>query len=79
VHNGGEARYIALHEDRIRIVTGGIDRLLSLVDLRISRNAFLGGTTQARVAELDAHDAVVTSLAMKSPRERSLVSGWAER
>jgi WD40 repeat protein len=28
------------------------------------------------MAELDAHDDVVTSLAMKSPRERALVSGW---
>jgi hypothetical protein len=34
--NGGEARCIALLEDRIRIETGGMDGSLSLVDLRIT-------------------------------------------
>jgi WD40 repeat protein len=75
VHNGGEARCIALLEDRIRIVTGGIDGSLSVIDLRMSRNASLGGAMQAQVAELAAHDDMVTCLAMESPRERALVSG----
>jgi WD40 repeat protein len=37
VHSGGEARCLALLEDRIRVVTGGLDGTLCVVDLRMSR------------------------------------------
>jgi WD40 repeat protein len=75
VHSGGEARCLALLEDRIRIVTGGFDGTLSVVDLRMSRSTTWGGAMQAQVAELAAHSDMVTCLAMESPRERALVSG----
>jgi hypothetical protein len=74
VHNGGEARCLALLEDRVRVVTGGVDGSLCVVDMRMSRGAATGGA-QARVAELPAHDDEVTCLTLESPRGRALVSG----
>lgn len=73
IHNGGEARCLALMEDRVRVVTGGIDGSLSVVDMRMSKSATAGGM-QAHVAELPAHDDEVTCLALESPRGRALVS-----
>jgi WD40 repeat protein len=76
VHNGGEARCVALLEDRVRVVTGGLDGWLSVVDLRMSKSATAGGGgMQARVAELPAHDDEVTCLGTELPRGRALVSG----
>lgn len=75
VHNGGEARCLGLLEDRVRVVTGGVDGTLSVVDLRMSRSSAAGGGVQARVAELPAHDDEVTCLTLESPRGRALISG----
>lgn len=74
VHGGGEARCLTLLEDRVRVVTGGIDGSLSVVDLRMSKSATAGGNV-ARVAELTAHESEVTCVATESPRGRALVSG----
>mmetsp|Transcript_11955 Transcript_11955/g.49906 ORF Transcript_11955/g.49906 Transcript_11955/m.49906 type:complete len:1302 (+) Transcript_11955:3294-7199(+) len=65
VHTSGEARSLALLEDRMRIVTGGCDGSLSVVDSR----------TRACVAELPAHDDEVICLRLESPRGRALASG----
>ncbi|PXF44595.1 DmX-like protein 1 [Gracilariopsis chorda] len=65
VNHQHEARCLALLEDRMRVVTGGLDGSLSVVDIR----------TKACVAELPAHESEVTCLALEMPRGRALVSG----
>eukprot|EP00737_Agarophyton_chilense_P002720 gb/GEZJ01003124.1/.p1 GENE.gb/GEZJ01003124.1/~~gb/GEZJ01003124.1/.p1 ORF type:complete len:2349 (-),score=274.30 gb/GEZJ01003124.1/:269-7315(-) len=65
VNHQSEARCLALLEDRMRVVTGGLDGSLSVVDIR----------TKKCVADLPAHDSEVTCLALEVPRGRALVSG----
>lgn len=65
VNHQSEARCLALLEDRMRVVTGGLDGSLSIVDIR----------TNACIAELPAHEDEVTCLALETPRGRALVSG----
>ncbi|CDF35507.1 unnamed protein product [Chondrus crispus] len=60
-----EARCLTLLEDRMRVVTGGLDGSISVVDIR----------TRTCVAELPAHSDEVTCLALEMPRGRALVSG----
>lgn len=62
-----EARCLILLEDRMRVVTGGLDGSISVVDIR----------TKTCVAELPAHSDEVTCLALEMPRGRALVSGSA--
>lgn len=65
VNHQFEARCLTLLEDRMRLVTGGLDGSLSIVDIR----------TKACIAELPAHADEVTCLALEVPRGRALVSG----
>ncbi len=65
VHDHGESRCIALLEDRVRIVSGGVNGSLSVVDLR----------TRGCIAELPAHEDEVTCLGVEWPRERAIASG----
>jgi len=65
VNKGDEARCLTLLEDRVRVVTGGCNGTLSVVDLR----------AQSTVAELPAHDDEVTCLSLEVPRGRAMVSG----
>lgn len=67
VNHQSEAKCLALLEDRMRLVTGGLDGSLSVVDIR----------TRTCVAELPAHLDEVTSVALEMPRGRALVSGSA--
>lgn len=67
VNHQFEARCVALLEDRMRVVTGGLDGSLSIVDLR----------SKSCIAELPAHSDEVTCLALESPRGRALASGCA--
>lgn len=67
VNHQFEARCVALLEDRMRVVTGGLDGSLSITDIR----------TKACIAELPAHSDEVTCLALEAPRGRALVSGSA--
>lgn len=67
VNHQSEAKCLALLEDRMRVVTGGLDGSLSIVDIR----------TKACIAELPAHNDQVTCLALEIPRGRALVSGSA--
>lgn len=67
VNHQSEARCLALLEDRMRLVTGGLDGSLSVVDIR----------TKTCVAELPAHSDEVTCIALEMPRGRALVSGSA--
>lgn len=68
VNHQFEARCLTLLEDRMRVVTGGLDGSLSIVDIR----------TKACIAELPAHTDEVTCLALEMPRGRALVSGSAD-
>lgn len=65
VNHQFEARCVTLLEDRMRVVTGGLDGSLSIVDLR----------SKGCIAELPAHSDEVTCVALESPRGRALVSG----
>lgn len=65
VNHQSEARCLALLEDRMRLVTGGLDGSLSIVDIR----------TKTCIAELPAHADEVKCLALEMPRGRALVSG----
>lgn len=65
VHAGGESRCLALLEDRVRIVTGGVDGSLSVVDLR----------TKGCIAALPAHADEVTCLSVEWPRGRAMATG----
>lgn len=65
VNHQTEARCLTLLEDRMRVVTGGLDGSMSVVDIR----------TKKCVAELPAHSDEVTCLALEMPRGRALVSG----
>lgn len=67
VNHQSEARCLTLLEDRMRLVTGGLDGSLSVVDIR----------TKTSVAELPAHSDEVTCIALEMPRGRALVSGSA--
>ncbi|GAB0492323.1 hypothetical protein MMPV_003585 [Pyropia vietnamensis] len=61
----GEARAVALLADGLRLVTGGVDGRLGVVDVR----------TRTAVATLPAHGDEVVALAAEAPRGRALVSG----
>eukprot|EP00177_Eucheuma_denticulatum_P000266 GFKZ01000450.1.p1 GENE.GFKZ01000450.1~~GFKZ01000450.1.p1 ORF type:complete len:2373 (+),score=210.70 GFKZ01000450.1:93-7211(+) len=67
VNHQSEARRLALLEDRMRLVTGGLDGSLSVVDIR----------TKTCVAELPAHTDEVTCIALEMPRGRAMVTGSA--
>lgn len=60
----GEARAVALLADGLRLVTGGVDGRLGVVDVR----------TRTAVATLPAHGDEVVALAAEAPRGRALVS-----
>jgi len=66
VHGGIEARCLSMLEDRVRIVTGGVDGTLSIVDTR----------AQGCIAEqLPAHAEEIVSMCLESPRGRALATG----
>lgn len=66
VHDGGEATCLALLDDRVRVVTGGEDGSLCIVDLR---------NRPCVVSRLPAHNDEVICLSLEAPRGRALASG----
>ena len=65
MHDHGESQCITLFEHRVRIVCGGVNGSLSMVDPRANRS----------IAELPTHPDEVTCLTVDWPTGRALASG----